>query len=127
MGLSATLLRFAPLACGFALVAGCRGNGGTGDPGVAKLAIVFDDSMGQASLGGEAKRGAMLAVDEVRGIERVREELGAAIVELVAPRVGQARAPGYEGEGYAIVKGETTEGVQRALSRLVSEVRVDAG
>ncbi len=66
-------------------------------------------------------------VREVRGIERVREELGAAIVELVAPRVGQARAPGYEGEGYAIVKGETTEGVQRALSRLVSEVRVDAG
>jgi biotin carboxylase len=66
-------------------------------------------------------------VREVRGIERVREELGAAIVELVAPRVGQPRAPGYEGEGYAIVKAETTEGVQRALSRLVSEVRVDAG
>ena len=67
MGLTATLLRFAPLACGFALVAGCRGSGGTGDPGVAKLAIVFDDSMGQASLGGEAKRGAMMAVDEARG------------------------------------------------------------
>jgi len=49
------------------LVAGCRGNGGAGDPGVAKLAIVFDDTMGQASLGGEAKRGAMMAVDEVRG------------------------------------------------------------
>jgi branched-chain amino acid transport system substrate-binding protein len=61
------LTRFAPLAIGLALVAGCRGVGGVNDPGVAKLAIVFDDSMGQASLGSEAKRGAMMAVDEARG------------------------------------------------------------
>lgn len=66
-------------------------------------------------------------VREVRGIERVREELGSTLVELVAPRVGQPRAPGYEGEGYAIVKSDTTEGVRGALHRLVSEVRVDAG
>jgi len=61
------LARFAPLAAGLALVAGCRGNGGANDPGVARLAIVFDDTMGQASLGSEAKRGAMMAVDETRG------------------------------------------------------------
>lgn len=61
--------RFAPLALGLALVGGCRGGGGVAadDPGVARLAIVFDDTMGQASLGGEAKRGAMIAVDELRG------------------------------------------------------------
>jgi biotin carboxylase len=66
-------------------------------------------------------------VREVRGIERVKEELGRTLVELSAPRVGQPRASGYEGEGYAIVKAETTEGVRTALHRLVSEVRVDAG
>jgi branched-chain amino acid transport system substrate-binding protein len=49
------------------LAAGCRGTGGAGDAGATRLAIVFDDSFGQASLGGEAKRGAMLAVEEARG------------------------------------------------------------
>ncbi len=47
------------------LVAGCRASGNAGsDAGVTKLAIVFDDSLGQASLGSEGKRGAMLAVEE---------------------------------------------------------------
>jgi branched-chain amino acid transport system substrate-binding protein len=46
------------------LVAGCRGIGGAGAPGVARVAIVFDDAMGQASLGSEAKRGALIAVEE---------------------------------------------------------------
>jgi branched-chain amino acid transport system substrate-binding protein len=67
MGITANLGRFAPLALGFALVAGCRGVGASDDPSIARLAIVFDDSMSQASLGGEAKRGAMMAVDEARG------------------------------------------------------------
>jgi branched-chain amino acid transport system substrate-binding protein len=49
--------------------AGCRGTGGAGAAGATRLAIVFDDSFGQASLGGEAKRGAMLAVEEARGAD----------------------------------------------------------
>lgn len=66
-------------------------------------------------------------VTSVRGIELVKSELEGTLVELVAPRVGQARAEGYEGEGYAIVRHPTTDGVRSALHRLVSEVRVDAG
>lgn len=61
------LKRFGPLSIGLALVGGCRGALSPDTPGVARLAIVFDDTMGQASLGSEAKRGAMLAVDESRG------------------------------------------------------------
>ncbi len=66
-------------------------------------------------------------VASVKGIERVREELGDTLVELVAPRVGQPRAEGYEGEGYALVRHATTDGARSALHRLVSEIRVDAG
>ncbi len=55
------------LALCFALVAGCRGvSSSSSDAGLMKLAVVFDDSMGQASLGMEAKRGAMMAIEEAR-------------------------------------------------------------
>lgn len=56
----------ASMTVGLLLVAGCQGGGGgaADDAGVTKLAIIFDETMGQASLGSEAKRGAMLAVEE---------------------------------------------------------------
>jgi biotin carboxylase len=66
-------------------------------------------------------------VASVRGIEAMKSELEGTLVEMVAPRVGMPRAEGYEGEGYAIVRHATTEGVRAALHRLVSEIRVDAG
>ena len=50
------------LASALALVAGCQSSSGGGSG--PRLAIIFDDSLGQASLGSEAKRGAMLAVEE---------------------------------------------------------------
>ncbi|MFM1804288.1 MAG: hypothetical protein RL136_1167 [Planctomycetota bacterium] len=45
---------------------GCAGPGAdtAASGGSLRLAVVFDDSLGQASLGGEAKRGAMLALEE---------------------------------------------------------------
>ena len=68
VGTAGKIARFAPLALCFALVAGCRGvsSSAANDAGLMKLAVVFDDSMGQASLGMEAKRGAMMAVEEAR-------------------------------------------------------------
>ncbi len=66
-------------------------------------------------------------VVEVRGIERAREMVGSTLVELQAPKVGQVRASGYEGEGMAIVKGESTEVVMQALRDLVESVQVRYG
>ena len=63
-------------------------------------------------------------VAEVEGVERAIEECGDALVEMRTPKVGQARGDGYEGEGWAIVKDETTEGVKRALRALIENIRV---
>lgn len=63
-------------------------------------------------------------VASVEGVERAVEAAGDALVELRAPRVGMARADGYEGEGYAIVKHATTDGAKRALLALVQNIQV---
>ena len=63
-------------------------------------------------------------VAAVEGVERAVEACGDALVELRAPRVGMARAEGYEGEGYALVRHATTDGVKRALLALVENVQV---
>jgi hypothetical protein len=63
----------------------------------------------------------------VHGLQRAIEEAGDALVVVKPPRVGQARASSYEGEGYALVKADTTDGVKRALLALVGNVRVEYG
>jgi hypothetical protein len=63
-------------------------------------------------------------VASVDGVERAIEACGAALVEMRTPRVGQPRADGYEGEGWAIVKHDTTEGVKQALLALIENVQV---
>lgn len=66
-------------------------------------------------------------VTAVEGLEAAVALAGGSLVEFVAPKVGQARAPGYEGEGYAIVKHATTEGVKKVLKALVETVQVRYG
>ena len=68
--------------------------------------------------------GAGARVASVDGVERAIAEAGDALVELRAPRIGMTRADGYEGEGYAIVKHATTDGVKRALLALVQNIQV---
>ena len=69
-------------------------------------------------------QGAGTRVAEVVGLQAAVEKVGSALVELRAPKVGQARAQSYEGEGYAIVKAATTEQVKQALLALVETVKV---
>ena len=64
---------------------------------------------------------------EVRGLEKAVERVGKELVELRAPKVGQPRAPSYEGEGWALVKSSTTEGVKQALLALIENVQVRYG
>ena len=73
---------------------------------------------------GQGGGGRVVAVE---GVERAVAECSDALVELRAPRVGMARNEGYEGEGHAIVKHPTTEGVKRALKCLVERVQVRYG
>lgn len=72
-------------------------------------------------------QGAGNRVVEVRGVEEARAQVGSALVELRPPKVGQARASGYEGEGIALVKHATTEGAKQALRALIETVQVRYG
>lgn len=79
-------------------------------------------SSGAAFLRGQG-RGDRVA--SVTGVERAVAECGDALVELRAPRVGQPRASSYEGEGWAHVRSESTEGAKRALRAIIENVRVE--
>lgn len=70
-------------------------------------------------------RGARVA--SVEGTERAIELVGDALVEARLPKVGAARADGYEGEGWAIVRTSTTEDAKRALLALIENVQVRYG
>lgn len=64
---------------------------------------------------------------EVKGLAKATERAGDSLMELRAPKVGQARAAGYEGEGWALVRSPTTEGVKQALLALIENVQVRYG
>ncbi|HEY8375560.1 MAG TPA: ATP-grasp domain-containing protein [Nannocystis sp.] len=66
-------------------------------------------------------------VRAVEGLAEAQAKVGRYVVERKLPKIGQPRASGYEGEGYAIVKAETTEEVVAALRGLVTSVRVILG
>lgn len=66
-------------------------------------------------------------VVEVSGIEAAVEAAGDALVEMRAPKVGQPRADGYEGEGWANVRSATTDGAKQALLAVIERVRVRYG
>ncbi len=65
----------------------------------------------------------IVAID---GLDQAQRELGHLVVETRLPKIGAAPSKGYEGDGFAILRHEDTEVVERALHRLVSLVRVRA-
>jgi phosphoserine phosphatase len=71
--------------------------------------------------------GAGRRIVEVAGIEAAVEAAGSALVEMRTPKVGQPRADGYEGEGWATVRSATTEGVKAALLALIERVKIRYG
>jgi biotin carboxylase len=66
-------------------------------------------------------------VVSVLGVDDAVRAVGDALVELRAPKVGQPRGPGYEGEGWAYVKHATTDGVRQALLTMIQGVQVRYG
>ncbi len=67
------------------------------------------------------------AITAVSGIDRVGAETHAMVVESKLPDAGTARAESYEGDGYVIVRGDTTEQVDTALREIISTIRVECG
>ena len=63
----------------------------------------------------------------VTGVDRAIEACGDALVMIQTPKVGSPRASGYEGEGFAIVKHATTDGVKHALRTLIETIQVRYG
>jgi hypothetical protein len=69
-------------------------------------------------------RGPGKRVAEVTGLDQAIEMCGSALVHMRTPKPGQPRAEGYEGEGWAIVKAPTTDGVKHALRSLIETVQI---
>jgi hypothetical protein len=63
----------------------------------------------------------------VRGIRKVLGELGPMVMESKLPTIGAAPSSSYEGDGFVIVRHPDTTVVERALLRIVSNVRVELG
>jgi phosphoribosylaminoimidazole carboxylase (NCAIR synthetase) len=66
-------------------------------------------------------------VKAVHGLAEAQRELGALVVEAKLPQAGAPKSGSYEGDGYAVLRHESTEAVEKALMRLVSLVRVEYG
>jgi hypothetical protein len=83
---------------------------------------------GAAFFRGPAPRQAHGArIVSVTGIERAVEECGDSLVMMRTPKIGQPRTDHYEGEGWAIVKHATTDGVKHALRALIENVQIRYG
>ncbi len=80
-------------------------------------------AVGTAYLRGQG-RGRVMRIE---GLEAVQRDLGALICDVRLPYPGQSPTGSYEGEGFLMVRHPETDVVQRALTRIVSSVRVHLG
>jgi phosphoribosylaminoimidazole carboxylase (NCAIR synthetase) len=63
-------------------------------------------------------------VAHVAGVHEVHQAIGKLVAEAKLPSVGATKSDGYEGDGYVIVRDESTEVVQQALKRIIETVEV---
>jgi hypothetical protein len=61
----------------------------------------------------------------VRGLDTLQGELGDLVVEARLPHEGQPRSESYEGEGYVILRHDSTEVVAAALRRVTEVARIE--
>jgi biotin carboxylase len=66
-------------------------------------------------------------VVQVEGLAEATRASGDNLVELKTPKVGMARNSSYEGEGFAIVRGASTEAVKQTLLTLIQTVQIRYG
>lgn len=70
-------------------------------------------------------QGAGRRITAVTGIERVSERTHSMVVESRLPTEGAPRAESYEGDGFVIVRGDTSDEVDAALREIISAIRVE--
>jgi hypothetical protein len=63
-------------------------------------------------------------VASVTGVAKTHERIGKWIAEASLPTLGAPKSDSYEGDGYVIVKDESTETVRELLSFVVDTMRV---
>jgi D-alanine-D-alanine ligase-like ATP-grasp enzyme len=64
-------------------------------------------------------------VRHIHGLDEAQRRYGSLVMEVKLPRQGQPPSDSYEGDGYVIVRHEDSDVVRRALSDIVSLVRVE--
>jgi formate-dependent phosphoribosylglycinamide formyltransferase (GAR transformylase) len=63
-------------------------------------------------------------VASVTGVRETNEALGPWVAESKLPHIGAPKSESYEGDGYIVVKHESTEMVQKMLKKIVETIRV---
>lgn len=63
-------------------------------------------------------------VASVSGVRETHEAVGAWVVEAKLPKLGAAKADSYEGDGYIIVRHESTEAVRKMIKTVIETVKV---
>jgi phosphoribosylaminoimidazole carboxylase (NCAIR synthetase) len=63
-------------------------------------------------------------VVDVTGVHQVHEAVGKWIVEAKLPTLGATKADGYEGDGYVIVRHESTDKVREMIKTIIETMRV---
>ncbi len=66
-------------------------------------------------------------ITAVHGLDQVQRELGAMVVDFKMPSIGATPSTSYEGDGFIIVRDESTERVEEAVLKIVSTVKVELG
>lgn len=63
-------------------------------------------------------------VASVTGIREINEAMGPFIAEAKLPHLGAPKSESYEGDGYVVVKHESTEMVQKMIKKIIETARV---
>jgi phosphoribosylaminoimidazole carboxylase (NCAIR synthetase) len=63
-------------------------------------------------------------VAAVRGIAELQRQLGPSVVEAKLPQIGASKSDSYEGDGYVIVKDQSTDVVKSLLKQIIETAKV---
>jgi phosphoribosylaminoimidazole carboxylase (NCAIR synthetase) len=66
-------------------------------------------------------------IQAIHGLDEVRAAIGDVMMEAKLPRRGTTPSGAYDGDGHVIVRHPNTEVVKKALSMIVSKIRVELG
>lgn len=77
-------------------------------------------SVGAVYLRGQGS-GRVVAIE---GLDRAQAEVAGLVMEVRLPDEGTAPSPHYEGDGYVVVRADTTEQVERAVDAILANVKV---